>query len=242
MSEDAPGPRRFDTTRWTLVLAAGDRGSPDAEAALASLCQAYWSPVYAFIRRSGHDAEAAKDLTQAFFARVLEKNFFGQARRERGRFRTFLLSSVKNFLANERDRERAVKRGGGRVPLSLKGDDGERTYTIEIADDVTPEHLYERRWALAVIGAALSRVAARYGKSDRRDLFIRLKPFLTGDEPDSYTPLAAELSVTEGSLRVAVHRIRRQFAESLRETIAETVATPAEVDEELKLLLEAVAR
>jgi RNA polymerase sigma-70 factor (ECF subfamily) len=224
------------------VLAAGDRQSPDADAALASLCQAYWAPVYAFIRRSGHEADAAKDLTQAFFVRVIEKDFFAKARRDRGRFRTFLLSSVKNFLSNEWDREQAMKRGGGRSPVSLEADDGERTYQIEIADDVTPERLYERRWALAAIGTALARIAERYDQAGKREIFAKLKPFLTGLEPGSYAELAAGLEVSEGSLRVAVFRMRNLFAETLRETIAETVDGPDEVEEELRHLLQAVAR
>ena len=239
---DQSGPRGFATTRWTLVLAAGDRDSPDADTALASLCEAYWPPVYAYIRRSGRDGDAARDLTQAFFAQVLEKNFFGRAQRERGRFRTFLLSSVKNFLTNEWDRGQAAKRGAGRQPLSLEVDDGERSYQIEIADDVTPEHLYERRWALTVIGAAMARLERRFDEGGKQEMFTRLKPFLTGQGPRSYADLATELAVSEGSLRVAVHRMRHQFAESLRETIAETVESDDEVEEELRYLLGAVAK
>jgi RNA polymerase sigma-70 factor (ECF subfamily) len=196
-------PRRFQTTRWTLVVAAGDRESPEAETALSALCTAYWHPVYAFIRRSGHDAEAARDLTQGFFTRVLEKNYFGDARRERGRFRTFLLTSVRNFLANERDRDRAQKRGGGRVPIPLEADDGERSYQIDPSHDLTPERLFEQRWALAVIGGALNSVRERYELRKKAEWFANLKPFLTGNEPGSYADLAAELKVSEGSLRVA---------------------------------------
>jgi len=238
--EDPAGPRRFQTTRWTLVLAAGGDAGVDAEEALAVLCEAYWGPVYAFIRRSGHDADASRDLTQAFFLRVLEKDFFGQARPERGRFRSFLLSSVKNFLANERDREHAIKRGGGRVPISLDVQAAERTYTIEAVDDVTPDHLYVRRWAFTVLGAALARLGHRYERGGRGELFGRLKPFLTGDEPP-YAELAATLELSEGALRVAVHRMRRHFSAALRETIAETVERPDDVDDELRFLLQAVS-
>jgi RNA polymerase sigma factor (sigma-70 family) len=241
-SPDPPGRRRFATTRWTLVLAAGDRGSDDAETALASLCETYWMPVYAFIRRSGHDVDAASDLTQAFFTRVLEKNFFARARRERGRFRTFLLSSVRNFLANERERARAAKRGGGRAPMSLNVDDGERTYQIELPDAVTPEHLYERRWALTAIAVAMRQVQERYARSNKAELFRRLKPYLAGQADGSYADVAADLDMREGTVRVAVHRMRREFASALRRTIAETVEGPEDVEGELRHLLTAVAQ
>lgn len=234
-------PRRFQTTRWTLVLAAGDATAPEAGAALASLCEIYWSPVYAFIRRSGHDADAARDLTQAFFVRVLEKNYFGDARRDRGRFRTFLLTAVRNFLSNQRDWENAKKRGGGVAPISLEQHDGERVYQLEAVEHTTPEHLFQRRWALTVIGAAMNRIRTRYEEGGKADLYARLRPYLTGAEPPSYAQLAEGLAVTEGSLRVAVHRLRRQFAAALRDLIAETVAEPGEVDEELKYLLGVVS-
>jgi len=238
----SPANRRFATTRWSLVVAAGDARSPDAESALATLCEAYWFPVYAFIRRSGSSEDAARDLTQAFFARVLEKNYFKDARQDRGRFRSFLLTSVRHFLSNERDAERALKRGGGQTMLSLEVDDGERQYMREPVDAETPEHTYEKRWALAVLAAAISRLETNYERSNKRAQFLRLKPFLTGDEPESYSALAAELGSTEGSLRVAVHRLRRQFGSSLRETIAETVATADDVDDEMRHLLAVVSR
>ena len=233
---------RFQTTRWTLVLAVRDTTSPDAAAALSTLCETYWYPVYAFIRRSGKDGEQAKDLTQAFFTRVLEKDYFGQARQERGRFRSFLLSSVRHFLSNQRDWDQAQKRGGSHTHLSLEFDDGERTYQIEPVDPDTPEKLYERRWALAAIEGAITRVRKKYEDGGKVDLFNRLRPFLTGDEPQSYSELAASVGVTEGSLRVAVHRMRQQFAASLREIIADTVEGPDEVDDELRELMKAVAK
>jgi RNA polymerase sigma factor (sigma-70 family) len=234
---------RFQTTRWTLVLAVREgQQTPDAQAALSTLCETYWYPVYAFIRRSGKDGDAARDLTQAFFMRVLEKDYFGQARQERGRFRSFLLSSVRHFLSNQRDFEHAQKRGGGHAPLSLEFDDGERTYQIEPVDPDTPERLYERRWALAAIEAAIARVQKKYEESKKANLFARLRPFLTGDEPQSYAELAAAVGVTEGSLRVAVHRMRQQFAAALREIIADTVEGPDDVDDELRQLMKAVSR
>src|SRR5215831_15411137 len=143
--------RRFATTRWSLILAVRNRGSANASSALASLCEMYWFPVYAFIRRTGVSRDEADDLTQAFFTRVVEKGFFGDARQERGRFRTFLLAAVRHFLSNERDAARTKKRGGGRLPVPLEVDDGERRYLLEPVDEVTPEELYERRWAMTVL-------------------------------------------------------------------------------------------
>jgi len=234
--------RQFDSTHWTLVLAAGDRESPEAEAALATLCATYWHPVYAFVRRSGHDEDTARDLTQAFFARLLEKNWVADAQRERGRFRTFLLTAVKHFLSNERNRERAVKRGGGTVLIPLEMEDGERSYRIEPVDDVTPERLFERRWALSVLDEATARVRQRYTDPDKQKLFDQLKPLLTGERADSYAKLAARFDTTEGALRVAVHRMRRQFTTVLRNTVAETVEHAGDVDGELSQLVKALGR
>jgi len=234
-------PRRFATTRWTLVRAAGTPDSPEAHEALASLCEIYWYPVYAYIRRGGAPPDDARDLTQAFFTRVIEKNYFGDARQERGRFRSFLLTAVRHFLLNERDAAQAQKRGGGRAPISLQIDTGEQVYSIEPADHETPERLYERKWALEVIAQAMRVVEERYSGSDRGALFLALRPFLTGENPGSLVELAKQLGTSDGALRVAVHRLRRQFAGALRETIAETVERADDVDDELRHLLDAVA-
>ena len=233
-------PRSFATTRWSLILDAADAGSPRQDVALATLCETYWPPVYAFIRRSGKSPDDARDLTQMFFVRVLEKGFFGEADRSRGRFRSFLFSSVRHFLANQHDWAVAHKRGGGAPMLSLEFDDGERRYNLEPADEATPERAYERGWAQAVLDKAMSRVQERYESSGRGDLFARLKPYLTGDEPGSYAELAAAGGGTPGQLRVAVHRLRQDYGRALRETIGETVARPEEIDEELKHLLEVI--
>ena len=241
MSDDA-GHRRFATTRWSLILAARDPKSSEAASALSSLCEIYWFPVYAFVRRTGASVDDARDLTQAFFTRVLEKGAFKDARQERGRFRAFLLTSVRHFLANERDAARAQKRGGGLTHLPLEFDDGERRYQLEPADGLTPEHVYERRWALTVLDAALARVSEKHDDPDRRRVFTTLRPLLTGRDADSYATTAAELDMTEGAVRVAVHRLRRQFAASLREVIGETVDTPGDVDAELQHLLAVVSR
>jgi RNA polymerase sigma factor (sigma-70 family) len=240
MSRQSP---RFTTTRWTLVLTAGDRTSADSQASLATLCESYWYPVYAFVRRSGRDSDTARDLTQAFFMRVLEKDVLKEARRERGRFRSFLLASLRHFLANEYDREQAVKRGGRATHLSLEFDDGERRYQLEPADTATPEHLYERRWALDVIDRAMQRLEARHAQTARQALFERLKPFLRGDEESqSSRELSAALGLSDGALRVALHRFRRQFADALRDTIADTVEHETEIDDELRHLLTVVQR
>ena len=200
----------------------------------------YWQPVYAFIRRSGRSPDDARDLTQAFFVRVLEKGFFREADRSRGRFRSFLFSSVRHFLANQHDWSVAQKRGGGAAVLPLEFDDGERRYSLEPADQTTPEDTYQRSWALAVLDAAMARVQTKYAASGRADLFARLKPYLTGDEPGSYADLAREIGGNPGQLRVAVHRLRRDYGRALRDVIAETVTTVEEVDEELAYLMEAV--
>ena len=237
-----PNQRRFATTRWTLVLATRQPGSPEAASAFAALCETYWFPVYAFIRRSGRSSDDARDLTQAFFTRVLEKNYFRDAEQARGRFRTFLLASVRHFLANERDAEMALKRGGGFAHVPIEVETEERRFHREPSEDLTPERLYERRWALAAIDAAMTRLAARYEGSARRRMFEELRPLLTGDEPASYATLSNRLGATEGALRVAVHRLRRQFASSLREVIAETVDDQQAVDDELRYLMAIVSR
>jgi RNA polymerase sigma-70 factor (ECF subfamily) len=240
MSE-APS-RRFATTRWSLILATREAESPRASAALADLCELYWQPVYAFIRRSGVSTDDARDLTQSFFARVLEKDVFAQAQQSRGRFRNFLLTAVRYFLANEVDAARAQKRGGGHAPVPFEFDDGERRYRLEPTDDVTPEDLYERRWALTVLEATLARVSAAYADSARHPVFVALRPVLTGEESESYVTKAAALGMTEGALRVALHRLRQQFSKCLREIVAETVERPDEVDEELRHLRVVLSR
>ena len=233
---------RFATTRWSLVIATHRKGSDEAAAALATLCEDYWGPVYGFIRRMGRPTEDARDLTQAFFTRVIEKDYFQHADRTRGRFRTFLLTAVRHFLANEHDAATALKRGAGAHHLSLDVDDEERRVQEPVSPTETPDDLYEKRWALAVIDAALRRLALQYEAGPRGTLFAHLRPFLTKDEVSSYADLSRELSMSEGALRVALHRLRKQFASSLRDIVAETVDQPSDVDDELRFLLAVVSR
>ena len=238
----ADGPRRFATTRWSVVIAAGQPGAPDAAAALASLCEAYWVPVYAYVRGSGKSNDDARDLTQAFFAHLIEKNAVRLADPERGRFRSFLLASVRHFVANEYHAATAQKRGGGARHIPIAIDPTEEGFPYEPADPETPELAFERRWALAVLAEALTRLSKRYADADRRRLFDGLRPYLTGDESASYAQLAVQLDKTEDAVKVAVHRLRRAYRESLREVIEETVERPADVDDELRYLLSVLSR
>jgi RNA polymerase sigma factor (sigma-70 family) len=227
----------FDTTRWSIIAAA--RGSdPDAaRAALSTLCEAYWYPLYAFIRRWGADPDAARDLTQAFFTSLLERRDIEHVRPERGRFRTFLLASAKHFLLNEAARSRAAKRGGGVAPVPLAFDEAEGRYQFEPVDQATPETLYERRWALTVLERVLAAVQAQWQQAGRGSEFEVLKASLLGEGPaGGYAAAAQELGSTEGAVKVAIHRLRKTFRTELRAAIAETVSDPREIDEELKYL------
>ena len=240
MSDEKPAHRgRFATTRWTLVLAAGQRSSE----ALNSLCETYWYPVYAFVRHQGFDADAALDLTQEFFARVLEKNYFGHADPARGRFRAFLLTSARHFLSNERDRARALKRGGSTPIVSLDAETAEGAYQLEGRDDLTPEKLFDAHWATVTLDRALARLQRAYAAAGNPETFEGLKGYLTGDSEDvSYAEVARTLKSTEAAVKVAVHRLRRRFREALVEEIADTVSSPAEIDAEIRHLREAVKR
>jgi RNA polymerase sigma-70 factor (ECF subfamily) len=236
------GGGRFATTRWSLILAAGRQADPRSEEALARLCEIYWYPVYAFIRRQGHHAEDGADLTQAFFARVLEKNYFHDADPARGRFRAFLCTSVRHFLSNERDRARTLKRGGVNPPISLDVETAEGTYQLEPRDDLTPEKLFDRHWALRLLERVLARLRDEHVAAGKAELFDRLKGFLTGDSAAvPYGEVAAALGTTDGAVKVAVHRLRRRFRDTLVEEIAETVSDPADIEAEIAHLLKAVS-
>jgi RNA polymerase sigma factor (sigma-70 family) len=232
--------RSFATTRWSLVRAAGAEDSA-ARHALETLCAAYWYPLYAYVRRRGHQPAQAQDLTQAFFAQLLEGNVFAVANEERGRFRSFLLKSLTNFLAGERRREAAQKRGGGLHIHSIDFAAGEDRYRHEPADTATPERLFERRWALTLLEQTLARLRGEHETTGRAALFAALEPHLHGRDSGAYAEIAARLHTSEGAVKVAAHRLRRRYREILREEIAETVAAAEDVDEELRELLRTLA-
>ncbi len=227
---------RFATTHWSLIIAAGDKDDPSAREALASLCRSYWPPIYAYLRRQGRDRDVALDLTQGFFAKLLEKHYVADARRERGRFRTFLLTSLQHFVANEWDRERAFKRGGGQATVSLDAAEAEYAYSLEPVDQETPERIFDRRWARSLLDAGLSRLRDESPDAAGRDHFDRLVPFLTGESDEGYRDAATSLATTEGALRVAVHRMRARFRSILKNEVEKTLDDPAHVDDELRHL------
>jgi RNA polymerase sigma-70 factor (ECF subfamily) len=234
-------PGRFATTRWTLVVAAGEKSTARSADALASLCEQYWYPVYGFIRRQGHPAEDAADLTQEFFARVLEKGFFHDADPAKGRFRAFLCGSIRHFLSNQRDRARALKRGGSQPPLSLDVDAAEGALRLEPRDDLTPELLFDRRWALLLLDRVVARLRDHHVSQGKAEIFDGLKGCLTGDTARGrHADVGRDLGMTEGAVRVATHRLRRQFRDMLMEEIAETVTDPADIPAEIAYLLKAV--
>lgn len=235
------GRRRFETTQWTLVLAAGEGDEPEARQALASLCQSYWHPVYAYLRARGYGLQEAEDLTQGFFTRLIEKDALRHARRERGRFRSFLLASLKNYLANEWHRERAQKRGGDRAPLRLETRGVENRLPVEPATWTTPEDVFLEHWALTVLDRVMSALGAEMRSRGQAEQFEALKDLLTGEGGARYKDVAARLDTSEGAIKVRVHRLRRRFGELLRAEVAEIVPSPGEVEDELTALLEAVA-
>ncbi|MEO8260221.1 MAG: sigma-70 family RNA polymerase sigma factor [Acidobacteriota bacterium] len=245
MSEaDFPPPRsgRFATTRWSLVIAAGGVADERSADALCSLCELYWYPVYAFIRRQGYDATESADLAQEFFLRVLEKHYFRALDPARGRFRGFLCASVRHFLSNQRDRARSLKRGGTRPPISLDVETAEGQYQREPKDDLTPEKLFDRRWALMLLDRTIQRVGRDYAAANKAALFEHLKGFLTGDSSGlRYAEIARSINMSEGAVKVAVHRLRRHFRDVLVEQIAETVSDPADIDAEIAYLMNAVS-
>lgn len=235
-----PGQREFADTRWSLVHAARDDAARTrASKALGELCRDYWYPLYAFVRRQGRAAHEAQDLTQEFFARLLEKNWLDGVAPERGRFRSWLVAAMKHFLSNEWDKQRALKRGGGVVLISIHDTDAESRYAQEPADTVSADQLYDRRWALTLLEQALARVRAEHEAAGSAVLFEALKGTLTGDATP-HAQIAAQLHMSEGAVGVAVHRLRKRCRESLRALIAETVSTDAAVDEEMRHLMAAI--
>jgi RNA polymerase sigma-70 factor (ECF subfamily) len=224
-----------------MVLAAGEQASPGADQALAELCANYWYPLYAYVRRLGRSAEEAQDLAQEFFTRLLEKNFLQSADPSRGKFRTFLLTSFRNFLANEYDRSNAQKRGGGKSIVSMDQQTAEWKTRFEPSHVQSPERIFDRRWALTLLEQALSRLRSEYTGSGRGPIFDHLKGFLTGDQQQgTYREMASRLGLSEAALTTAIHRLRQRYREVLREEIGKTVAKEEEIDAEIRDLFTAL--
>ena len=243
-SSDPPVPAGdyFATTRWTLVLSAGRKSSVRSDQALNELCQTYWCPLYAYVRRRGHVKEDAEDLVQAFFTRLLARNDFEGLSAERGRFRAFLLASLKHFLANEWDRSQRQKRGGGLIPLSLDWESAEERFHLDPPDLTHPERNFDREWALALLERVIDRLRQESIAAGRGELFERASGFLMlGETAIPYAAAAEKLRVTEGALRVAVHRLRQRYRQLLRDEISQTLNDPTQVADELQSLPAALA-
>src|SRR5215510_10975419 len=233
----------FHTTSWTLVRAASRDPTAESRAALAALCQKYWHPVYAFVRSRGYDREQSQDLTQGFFALLIERLYLLDADPKRGRFRSFLLAALKHFLADEWDRAHALKRGGGQVPVSIDLTEAEGWNMPAAVEQATPESLYERRWALSLLENVMLKLRAEFADAGKADEFNRLSIFLNrNSESVRYDTLAEQMGVSAGALRMSVHRLRRRYRSLLRAEIAESVCRPEEVDEELRFLLSILSK
>jgi RNA polymerase sigma factor (sigma-70 family) len=231
----------FIATHWTTVLAAGMDGSPQADQALEKLCRVYWYPLYAYVRRRGYSSSCAEDLTQSFFCSLLQRRSLRQVAKEKGRFRSFLLAALHNFLADEWDKMRALKRGGGQAFLSLDAEEGEGKYRFEPADPVSPDELYDRRWALTVLDAALNKLRQEHAAEPRR--FEILQRFLSEvPSEDDYARVALELNSTPGAVRVAVHRLRGTYRDLVRKEISTTVTSLLEVEDELRWLVQVIVQ
>lgn len=225
----------FATTHWSVVLATADQDSPQAAAALEQLCRTYWYPLYAYIRRRGYGHEDAQDFTQGFLLQLLQRRALKRVERGKGRFRSFLLAGLNYYLADQRDRATAQKRGAGQPTLSfLDGQEAQERYRLEGVDESSPDRLFERRWALTMLDRVLNGLEQEYQAQGKADLFERLQLFLaTGDSEHTYAEMAAELDMTRDAFRMAVQRMRQRYYELFREEIAHTVADPAEVEDEL---------
>jgi len=230
----------FKTTRWTIVVAAAE-SSPDGRRAFEKLCESYWYPLYAFVRRRGYDASSAQDLTQSFFLRVMEKGYLDDLDPSAGKFRAYLLASIKHFLSNERSRSAALKRRADDPSFTISLDGAEEIYRKEAHKQLNAEQLFERQWALTVLGRAIERLQGEYESSGRAELFDRLKGFVTGDSEGKYSDAAAALGMTEGAVKTAVHRLRRRLGKVLRDEVTQTLASPEQLDDEIRHLLHVVS-
>ena len=239
LDSELPQPRdHFNTTHWSVVLTAGDGDSPKAATALADLCNTYWYPLYAYVRRKGYTPEDAHDLTQEFFLKLLTKNYLRVADRNKGKFRSFLLGSLEHFLAREWTKRHAQKRGGGQTVISLDVLDAENRFAAEHVDTLTAEKLFDRRWATTVLDQAMSRLREECGSNGKGNLFGQVERLLSGEKGEtSYAEIALSLGMSEGSIKVAIHRLRQRYGELVRAEIAQTVIGPEEAAEELRYLL-----
>ncbi len=227
----------FATTHWSVVLAAGQGDTPQSAAALERLCSTYWYPLYAYVRRQGYDVADAQDLTQGFFAHILSRGFLKRASPSKGKFRSFVLGSLKYFLADEWAKLQAQKRGGGRAPVFLDAQTAEARYRLEPADLMDAEKLFERRWATALLDRVLQRLEEEFSRAGRKPDFDQLRGFLLGEKgPVTYAEIAAASQTTEGAVKVTVHRLRHRYRELFREEVAHTVEEPSEVDDEMRHL------
>jgi RNA polymerase sigma factor (sigma-70 family) len=232
----------FATTHWSVVLAASDPGAPHAAEAIDRLCRTYWFPLYTYARRWGCDPEEAQDLTQEFFARILAREYLAKADPQKGRFRSYLLTGLKNLICDERDKAGRLKRGGGRKVISFDEQDAEGRYRLEAADNMTPERIFERTWTMTLLAQAVARLRDEYVASGKAELYEQLTEFrLDGPGQRAYAEVAAQLGLSESAVKSAIHRLRQRHHELVREEIAQTVAEPAEVDEEIRHLLEVMA-
>jgi len=233
----------FSTTHWSAVIQAGSSNSPEAREALAELCGTYWYPLYGYARGHGFDMHTAQDLTQEFFGKLLEKNYLGVADRRRGRFRWFLLTAFKCFLANEWDRSQAQKRGGGQQIISFDGVSAQERYELEPETTARPDQLFDLRWAEDLLQRTRNRLQEEYDRANKTDRFRQLEQYLPGEEPImSHAELGQALQISEGAAKQEVFRMRRQFGDLLREAVAQTVAHPDEVDDEIRYLIDIVCR
>jgi len=231
----------FVTTRWSVVLSAGRKSSPNSEKALSELCTAYWFPLYAFVRKRVNQKEEAENLTQAFFEKFLKKNYLGQLSPDQGKFRAYMLAALKNFLANEWDRKKRLKRGGSKPTLPMDWQAADSRYRSDRCEVQSPEKLFDREWALALLEKVILSLQNEYDQTNRSLFFKLAKPFLSpAGHTDTYATVAKEMKMDEGAVRVAVHRMRKRYRELLREEIAQTLTDPTHVDEEYQAHREAL--
>jgi len=241
---NSPGPGTvFATTHWSVVLCAGQAERAQARDALETLCRTYWYPLYAYLRRDGRTPEDAEDLTQGFFARLLEKNYLARVAQEKGRFRSFLLGALKHFICDEHDKAKAQKRGGGVEIVSLDATTAEERYRLEPLDEQSADKIFERRWAMTVLEQAASRLHASYSTEGKTALYEELQVFLSGDkDAPAYAAIAARLGLRESAAKSAIHRLRQRQRDFIREEVAQTVSTVAEIDDEIRYLISVLGR